>query len=43
VLARGFNRIRHYGPLARAACADNIARAPEVLPHDHHRDIRPSD
>src|SRR5436853_3774775 len=31
VLPRGFHRIRHYGLLARAACADNIARACELL------------
>jgi hypothetical protein len=31
VLPRGFHRIRHYGLLARAACADNIARARELL------------
>jgi hypothetical protein len=31
VLPRGFHRIRHYGLLARAACADNIAHARELL------------
>jgi hypothetical protein len=31
VLPRGFHRIRHYGLLARAACADNIARARELI------------
>ncbi|HKF12005.1 MAG TPA: IS91 family transposase [Xanthobacteraceae bacterium] len=31
VLPSGFHRIRHYGLLARAACADNIARARELL------------
>ena len=31
VLPRGFHRIRHYGLSARAACADNIARARELL------------
>jgi predicted Zn-ribbon and HTH transcriptional regulator len=31
VLPRGFHRIRHYGLLAKAACADNIARAHELL------------
>jgi putative transposase/transposase-like zinc-binding protein len=31
VLPRGFHRIRHYGLLAKAACADNIARARELL------------
>ena len=27
VLPKGFHRIRHYGLFAKAACADNIARA----------------
>jgi hypothetical protein len=31
VLPRGFHRIRHYGLLAKAACANNIARARELL------------
>src|SRR5215831_8782105 len=31
VLPKGFHRIRHYGLLAKAACADNIARARELL------------
>jgi hypothetical protein len=31
VLPRGFHRIRHYGLLARPSCADNIARARELL------------
>jgi len=31
VLPRGFHRIRHYGLLARTSCADNIARARELL------------
>jgi Putative transposase/Transposase zinc-binding domain len=31
VLPRGFHRIRHYGLLAKAAGADNIARARELL------------
>jgi predicted Zn-ribbon and HTH transcriptional regulator len=31
VLPRGFHRIRHYGLLAKASCADNIARARELL------------
>jgi hypothetical protein len=31
VLPRGFHRIRHYGLLAKPACADNIARAHELL------------
>jgi Putative transposase/Transposase zinc-binding domain len=31
VLPRGFHRIRHYGLFARPACADNIARARQLL------------
>ena len=31
VLPKGFHRIRHYGLFARASCADNIARARELL------------
>ena len=31
VLPPGFHRIRHYGLLARPSCADNIARARELL------------
>jgi predicted Zn-ribbon and HTH transcriptional regulator len=31
VLPHGFHRIRHYGLLAKASCADNIARARELL------------
>jgi Putative transposase/Transposase zinc-binding domain len=31
VLPRGFHRIRHYGLLARASCAANLARARELL------------
>lgn len=31
VLPRGFHRIRHYGLFAKSACADNIARARELL------------
>jgi hypothetical protein len=31
VLPRGFHRIRHYGLLARPSCANNIARARELL------------
>jgi hypothetical protein len=31
VLPKGFHRIRHYGLLARGACADNVARARELL------------
>jgi hypothetical protein len=27
VLPKGLHRIRHYGLLARGACADNVARA----------------
>jgi hypothetical protein len=42
VLPHGFHRIRHYGLLARPSCADNIARARELLavtmPQDHNAD-----
>jgi len=42
VLPYGFHRIRHYGLLARPSCADNIARARELLavtmPQDHNAD-----
>jgi hypothetical protein len=31
VLPSGFHRIRHYGLFAKSACADNIARARELL------------
>jgi hypothetical protein len=31
VLPRGLHRIRHYGLFAKGACADNIARARELL------------
>jgi len=31
VLPRGFHRIRHYGLLAKASCADNITRARQLL------------
>src|SRR5207253_89379 len=31
VLPKGFHRIRHYGLFAKASCADNIARARELL------------
>ena len=31
VLPSGFHRIRHYGLFAKGACADNIARARELL------------
>jgi hypothetical protein len=31
VLPKGFHRIRHYGMLAKGSCADNIARARELL------------
>jgi Putative transposase/Transposase zinc-binding domain len=31
VLPKGFHRIRHYGLFAKAACADNIARARQLL------------
>jgi predicted Zn-ribbon and HTH transcriptional regulator len=40
VLPKGFHRIRHYGLFARSSCADNIARARELLavpmPQDHN-------
>jgi hypothetical protein len=42
VLPKGLHRIRHYGLLARPSCADNIARARELLavptPQDHNAD-----
>ena len=42
VLPKGFHRIRHYGLFARPSCADNIARARELLavpmPQDHNVD-----
>ncbi len=31
VLPKSFHRIRHYGLFAKAACADNIARARQLL------------
>jgi Putative transposase/Transposase zinc-binding domain len=31
VLPKGFHRIRHYGLFVKASCADNIARARELL------------
>jgi hypothetical protein len=31
VLPKGFHRIRHYGLFAKSACADNVARARELL------------
>ena len=31
VLPKGLHRIRHYGLFAKNACADNIARARELL------------
>ena len=31
VLPKGLHRIRHYGLFAKAACADNIARARQLL------------
>jgi hypothetical protein len=50
VLPKGLHRIRHYGLLARPSCADNIARARELLtvstPQDHNAeadDVNPSD
>jgi len=42
VLPKSFHRIRHYGLLARPSCADNIARARELLavtmPQHHNAD-----
>jgi putative transposase/transposase-like zinc-binding protein len=48
VLPKGFHRIRHYGLFARPSCADNIARARELLavpmPRDHNADaVDPSE
>ena len=37
VLPRGFHRIRHYGLFARTSCADNIARARELLAVPKHQ------
>jgi hypothetical protein len=37
VLPRGFHRIRHYGLFARTSCADNIARARELLAVPNHQ------
>jgi hypothetical protein len=31
VLPKGFHRIRHYGLLAKSSCAENLARARELL------------
>jgi hypothetical protein len=31
VLPKGLHRIRHYGLFAKGACADNVARARELL------------
>jgi len=31
VLPKGFHRIRHYGLFTKSACADNVARARELL------------
>jgi hypothetical protein len=42
VLPRGFHRIRHYGLLAKAAGADNIARARELLAVPK-REAKPAD
>jgi hypothetical protein len=41
VLPNGFHRIRHYGLLARPSCADNIARARELIgmPQDRNADV----
>jgi predicted Zn-ribbon and HTH transcriptional regulator len=42
VLPRGFHRIRHYGLLAKTSCADNIARARELLAVPKHQ-AQPAD
>jgi len=31
VLPKGFHRIRHYGLLAKSCCAENLARARQLL------------
>jgi hypothetical protein len=31
VLPKGFHRIRHYGLFAKSSCADNVARARQLL------------
>jgi len=41
VLPKGFHRIRHYGLLARGACAENIARARDLLAIRDHEDEPP--
>jgi len=50
VLPKGLHRIRHYGLLARPSCADNIARARDLLavstPQDHNAEadaVNPSE
>lgn len=35
VLPKGFRRIRHYGLFAKPSCADNIARARQLLAAAH--------
>jgi putative transposase/transposase-like zinc-binding protein len=42
VLPRGFHRIRHYGLFAKGACADNVARARELLAAPNSRDEPPA-
>ena len=37
VLPKGFHRIRHYGLFAKASCADNIARARQLLAVPKHQ------
>jgi hypothetical protein len=38
VLPKGLHRIRHYGLFAKSSCADNIARARELLAVAKHED-----
>ena len=47
VLPKGFHRIRHYGLFAKSSCADNVARARELLavpkPQDQPADADATD
>jgi hypothetical protein len=48
VLPKGFHRIRYYGLLAKSSCAENLARARELLavllkPHDKPGNSRGTD
>src|SRR5258707_12160288 len=38
VLPKGLHRIRHYGLFAKSSCADNIARARELLAISNSQD-----